>query len=189
MYEYQEKGLPQLIKGDVVILHNNWWGNYGKVIRVEKKQVKYLILNDKFLFKYNTNGQPDINKYSISIWKCEKIDIDIDDAGNDCIDFSSGEYKVTHSTLNKCRDKAISIGEKTVSFFKNVNISNSNIGIASKDSSIATINNANFKNTALCLSAYNKKQEFWGGKIIVDGINCPLDKIFQEKNSIIEVSM
>ena len=115
--------------------------------------------------------------------------INIDDAGNDCIDFSSGEYKVTHSTLNKCRDKAISIGEKTVSFFKNVNISNSNIGIASKDSSIATINNANFKNTALCLSAYNKKQEFWGGKIIVDGFNCPLDKIFQEKNSIIEVSM
>ena len=50
-------------------------------------------------------------------------------------------------------------------------------------------NNGNFKNTALCLSAYNKKQEFWGGKIIVDGINCPLDKIFQEKNSIIEVSM
>jgi len=73
--------------------------------------------------------------------------INIDDAGNDCIDFSSGEYNVTHSMLNKCRDKAISIGEKTVSFFKNVNISNSNIGIASKDSSIATIRNANFKDT------------------------------------------
>ena len=115
--------------------------------------------------------------------------INIDNAGNDCIDFSSGEYKVSHSTLNKCQDKAISVGEKTVSFFKNVNISNSNIGIAAKDSSIATINNAKFKNTALCLSAYNKKQEYWGGKIKVDSHNCPSNKLSQEKNSIIEVSM
>jgi len=115
--------------------------------------------------------------------------INIDNAGNDCIDFSSGEYKVSHSTLNKCQDKAISVGEKTVSFFKNVNISNSNIGIAAKDSSIATINHANFKDTVLCLSAYNKKQEFWGGKIKVGGHNCPSNKLSQEKNSIIEVSM
>jgi hypothetical protein len=74
-----------------------------------------------------------------------------------------------------------------VSFFNNVNISNSNIGIAAKDSSIATINNANFKDTTLCLSAYNKKQEFWGGKIKVYGYSCPSNTIYQEKNSTIEI--
>ena len=77
LYEYQEKGMPQLIKGSVVKFHNNWWGNYGKIIKVERKQVIYLVLNDKLTFKYNSNGQPDFNLYSISIWKCEKVDIDI----------------------------------------------------------------------------------------------------------------
>jgi hypothetical protein len=113
--------------------------------------------------------------------------INIDNAGNDCIDFSAGDYEVYNSTLNECQDKAISVGEKTMSYFNNVEISNSNVGIATKDSSIATINNANFKDTALCLSAYNKKQEFWGGKIIVYGYSCLSNKIYQEKNSTIEV--
>jgi len=113
--------------------------------------------------------------------------INIENAGNDCIDFSAGKYEVFHSNLNKCRDKAISVGEQTVSFFHNVEISNSNVGIATKDSSIATSNNANFKDAALCLSAYNKKQEFWGGKIKVYGYSCPSNTIYQEKNSTIEV--
>jgi translation initiation factor 1 (eIF-1/SUI1) len=113
--------------------------------------------------------------------------INIDNAGNDCVDFSAGDYEVHNSTLNECQDKAISVGEKTVSFFKNVNISNSNIGIATKDSSIATINNAKFKDTALCLSVYNKKQEFWGGKIKVYGYSCSSNTIYQEKNSTIEI--
>jgi len=113
--------------------------------------------------------------------------INIENAGNDCIDFSAGKYEVFHSNLNKCRDKAISVGEQTVSFFHNVEISNSNVGIATKDSSMATINNAKFKDTALCLSAYNKKQEFWGGKIKVYDYSCSSNTLYQEKNSIIEI--
>ncbi len=115
--------------------------------------------------------------------------INVENAGNDCIDFSAGEYQVSHSTLNKCQDKAISLGERTTSFFNTVNILNSNIGIAAKDTSVATIKNADFRDTILCLSAYNKKQEFWGGKIKVDAYNCSSNTLSQKNNSTIEISM
>ena len=52
---------------------------------------------------------------------------------------------------------------------------------------MVNIKNVTFKNTDLCFSAYNKKQEFWGGKIIVAQHNCQLDKMYQQKNSLIEI--
>ena len=74
--------------------------------------------------------------------------------------------------LNKCGDKALSIGEKSRFFSDQISIKNSNIGIASKDSSITKIKNASFLNTELCLSAYRKKIEFSKGKFILQNINC-----------------
>ena len=41
-----------------------------------------------------------------------KIDIDkisVNNAGNDCIDLSSGKYKILSALLNSCGDKAISV--------------------------------------------------------------------------------
>ena len=49
---------------------------------------------------------------------------------------------------------------------------NSNIGIASKDSSVTKINNAYLKNVKTCVSAYNKKQEFYGGFLEIKNIDC-----------------
>ena len=49
---------------------------------------------------------------------------------------------------------------------------NSNIGIASKDSSIVKLNEGFFSNLNTCLSAYNKKQEFNGGYIYAKKIEC-----------------
>ena len=45
----------------------------------------------------------------------------------------------------------------TEASFNNVDISNSLIGLASKDSSIVNVKNAKFDNSNLCLSAYNKR--------------------------------
>ena len=119
-----------------------------------------------------------------------KVDsIVCEDIGNDCIDFSAGEYNVFSITLVRCNDKAISVGEGTRSFFNDVHVENSSIGIAVKDSSIAIIDHANFKDTAVCLSAYNKKQEFWGGKIKVNSYNCPSHKTYQANNSVIQIQM
>ena len=93
-------------------------------------------------------------------------------AGNDCLDFSSGKYNLGEVQVEFCTDKAISIGER--SFFNGtvILISNSNIGISSKDSSIAKIREINAENVDICLEAYNKKQEFNGSYLSVKNLNC-----------------
>ena len=47
-----------------------------------------------------------------------------------------------------------------------------NIGIASKDSSIVKLKSANFKKLKTCVAAYNKKQEFNGGFIEIENMEC-----------------
>ena len=96
----------------------------------------------------------------------------IDNSGNDCLDFSFGEYVVLAGTFNKCGDKAISVGENSKVNLNDINIKNSNIGIASKDSSKTQIYNAEIQNVFMCMAAYKKKQEFSGGFITVNNINC-----------------
>ena len=110
----------------------------------------------------------------------------IKDAGNDCIDLSSGDYQIDYADLSDCKDKAVSAGEQSKLSINSVKISNSNIGVASKDSSVVEINSTNINLTATCFSAYNKKQEFWGGKIIVKKHNCLPNQVNQQKNSLVE---
>ena len=107
-------------------------------------------------------------------------------AGNDCIDLSSGKYKIFNSILSECQDKAISVGEGSEVYLSKINVFNANTGIAVKDSSIANIQNSTFKDVDVCFSSYNKKQEFWGGRLQVDNHNCKNDKIYQQNNSVVE---
>ena len=46
-------------------------------------------------------------------------DVDIKNSGNDCLDFSYGNYKIHNALLVQCRDKAISTGEKSMLKGKN----------------------------------------------------------------------
>ncbi|MDC0417212.1 hypothetical protein OAL74_02050 [Candidatus Pelagibacter sp.] len=92
-------------------------------------------------------------------------------AGNDCADFSFGNYFVKNIKIKNCGDKAISVGEKSILKIENLKAENSIIGLASKDSSTTEIKNINLNNVNTCFAAYNKKQEFFGGKINVLGNN------------------
>ena len=96
----------------------------------------------------------------------------IKNAGNDCSDFSAGNYYIDQSNLNFCSDKAISIGENSNISLNNVKVYNSYIGIASKDSSITKINNLDLNNINTCVSTYNKKQEFVGSMLQVKNMKC-----------------
>ncbi len=121
-----------------------------------------------------------------------KIDIDqgiIDNAGNDCADFSGGKYRVNYFELSNCGDKAISVGEKSIFDLVKANITNSSTGIASKDSSISKIKSISLKNVEICLTAYNKKQEFHGGSIRLKDIVCKnfSKKINQDNQSNVVV--
>ena len=94
--------------------------------------------------------------------------IKIQKSQNDCVDFSSGKYKLNNLNLENCGDKALSVGEKSVLNLNDIIAKNANIGIASKDSSIVNVNNIIFKNLKTCIAAYNKKQEFNGGFIQIN---------------------
>ena len=121
----------------------------------------------------NTTGQ--IKKITIENSFSDGLDVDfsnlhidkifINSSKNDCVDFSAGEYKLDLLILNNCGDKALSAGESSTIYIKYIEGKNSQIGIASKDSSTVFLNNLNFNNVKSCLSAYNKKQEFNGGII------------------------
>jgi len=115
--------------------------------------------------------------------------IEVSNAGNDCIDFSSGNYIVNNSNFTQCSDKAISVGEKSKTKFINTEISFSSIGSATKDSSIAEFKNLIIKNVNDCLSNYKKKQEYGGGYTKIENLDCKnfKNKIFIDKYSNIEV--
>ncbi len=112
--------------------------------------------------------------------------ISVKGAENDCIDLSSGNYRIGYAELYNCKDKAISVGEKSKLTIDLAQISKSNIGIAAKDSSVIKVNSVTVDSTVLCFSAYNKKQEFWGGKIMVDKHNCLPSQVVQQKGSLVE---
>ena len=98
--------------------------------------------------------------------------INIFSSKNDCVDLSAGSYKLKKLNLINCGDKGLSVGEKSFLQLDGIFVENSNIGIASKDSSITKINNAHLKNLETCVSAYNKKQEFFGGFLEIKNIEC-----------------
>ena len=112
------------------------------------------------------------------------VDIDkinILSSGNDCVDLSYGKYNLNKLNLTNCGDKALSVGEKSLLNLNEVIAENSNIGIASKDSSVTKLNYAYLRNLKTCVSAYNKKQEFSGSLLKIKNIDC---KNYEEKKNI-----
>ena len=104
-----------------------------------------------------------------------KIDFDlitVNNAINDCTDFSAGNYSIKKLDLMNCGDKGLSIGEKSNVFLSKISVKNSNIGIATKDSSYLNLDFAKMENLKTCASAYNKKQEFMGGYIEIKKMEC-----------------
>ncbi len=119
-----------------------------------------------------------------------RLDIDrikIKSAGNDCVDFSYGSYKIESLIASNCGDKALSVGEKSKLSLNKIIASDSLIGIASKDSSVVNFDKAIFNSLEICLEAYKKKQEFEGGIINFSGMECDYKKqdILHDEKSLI----
>ena len=104
------------------------------------------------------------------------------------MDFSFGNYIINETKLSNCGDKAISIGEKSNMKIKNINVNKSFIGVASKDSSKTEIINGNFLKSDICLSAYRKKVEFSGGKLVLHNITCESNKNYFSKDSKVVIN-
>ena len=112
-------------------------------------------------------------------------EIDISDSSNDCLDFSYGVYYLKKANLSKCGDKGLSLGEKSFLKLEDVYVNNADIGIASKDSSIAKLENVSIGEVKICVSSYNKKQEFDGGSAYIKNLSC---KNFNKKLDVDNLS-
>ena len=142
------------------------------------------------------HSKGNIKKIDIRNAFADAIDIDfsnliiqkiyVNDAGNDCIDISKGKYFFKKIESNNCKDKGVSVGEKSNFFSEDIKIKNTKIGLSSKDFSIAEVNNLFVDNSTICLEAFNKKQEFGGGTIIIDKLFCE-GKIIKDSNSNITI--
>lgn len=98
--------------------------------------------------------------------------INIKHAENDCLDVSGGTYAILYAELDSCYDKAISVGEKSRFLIDTVSISDSDIGISSKDQSIVKIDNVRMTNVNICAEVKQKKQEFSGAYLTMQDTKC-----------------
>ena len=169
------------------------------LIDLDIKNVDIEIINSNCEDGLNIiRGEGSIHKLAAVNSSNDALDIDFSNiiisnvnilsAGNDCVDLSYGKYKIIETNIKDCSDKAISVGENSQLDIKNLNVLNSDTGIASKDSSKSKIENGFFKDLNTCLAVYNKKQEFLGGLIVIKNFDCvdTSEKFFVDNVSSID---
>jgi len=109
----------------------------------------------------------DIDFSNISIY-----DLVVNTAGNDCFDASGGRYQISRSTLHKCDDKGISVGESSYLTATEINLTSANIGISSKDYSKVNVLRAKIEDVTVCVEVKQKKQEFGGASLLIEDLMC-----------------
>lgn len=90
---------------------------------------------------------------------------------NDGLDISGSKIKVTKIAIENANDKALSIGEESKINIDKINIKDSFIGIASKDSSHTKVKFANISNTKFDFAGFQKKYEYSGSKSEIENLN------------------
>ena len=87
--------------------------------------------------------------------------------GNDGLDFSGSYINIHNCIADKCGDKGVSVGEESEVNLFDSKVTNSVIGVASKDFSILAIENLTLENCDQGFAAYQKKPEFGPSRILV----------------------
>lgn len=105
--------------------------------------------------------------------------------GNDGVDVSGSDISLSGVKVKGAGDKAISIGENSRAAIRKTEITDSEIGVNTKDLSTTTIDGLDIRNTRLAFTAFQKKDEFGEGSIVANNVNTAgVDKLFLiEENS------
>lgn len=90
---------------------------------------------------------------------------DFKDVANDALDFSTSFIHISNCNMDNIGDKAISAGEHATITAKKINVNRANIGFASKDLSILTLEDIVLKNSSKGFTAYQKKPEYGAATI------------------------
>ena len=87
--------------------------------------------------------------------------------GNDAIDFSGSQILINNVVIDNASDKGISGGENSQLIVKNTNISNSGIGLASKDLSTVDVLDSKITNCNYGVVLLQKKPEYGPSTMIL----------------------
>ena len=101
----------------------------------------------------------------------------INNAGNDCLDLSYGNYELENLELINCKDKGASIGESSEAKINKISISETETGLAVKDSSSVIVNEFYGKDLGTCVQLYRKKQEFGPSRLKVVNYSCKSENV------------
>ena len=129
-----------------------------------------------------SNAYQDAVDLDFSNIKIKKIDIV--NAGNDCFDVSGGTYFIGNGKFYQCKDKAISVGEKSRLKIDEIFIDYAKTGIAVKDLSKLNAKRSTINNSSVCVHAFQKKKEFGGASAKFENIICD-GNYLEDDNSII----
>lgn len=88
--------------------------------------------------------------------------------GNDGMDFSGSRVNLWNVSVKSPGDKGISVGEESFVIIHSAEITGARLGLASKDLSTAEVKQILMKDCNIAFSAYQKKPEFGGAKILVE---------------------
>jgi len=88
------------------------------------------------------------------------------DIGGDAIDLSGGKASIEGVVVKRAGDKGVSGGEDTRVHIVGIEISDSGVGIASKDGSMVLVEQATVVGSAIGLTAYEKKTEFGPARLV-----------------------
>lgn len=141
-----------------------------------------------------TKSKFDISNLKISSTVSDGIDVDFcngtinsfiaENIYGDAIDTSGSNVEIKNFYINQVKDKGISIGEASNVNIQKGEISNSTIGIAIKDRSIAKIKNFINFNNLIDLSLYRKKSFYeFGGTLFINNETQKTLKIKKDKFS------
>jgi len=144
--------------------------------KVEMKNVNFIknfsedylnLVNSNFVLENVVfeNCKSDCFDSDFSKGKLSNVKFNI--SGNDGMDLSESEIFSSKIYFNKIGDKAISAGENTNLYMKNININNSEIGIVSKDGSNIQGNNVTIKSVRLPLAIFKKKPRYNNPSIMI----------------------
>ena len=164
-------------------------------------QIENCMAEDTINFIYS-NGR--VNNINISSSYSDAIDSDfsnidfsnivLNDTGGDGLDFSGSISKISKIFIKNTDDKAISVGETSSIDIYDLEVSNSNFGVVSKDGSETDINNAKFENIKMYDLAVFKKKSYLGpAELSANFVNfskddnfiCQIESIFLVDNKFI----
>lgn len=118
--------------------------------------------------------------------------LNIFEAGNDCLDLMNSIVEINKSSLKFCGDKGVSVGENSNLEINSGLISNSSIGIEVKDNSILEVVEGSFINNKIQINSYIKNWMYGnnGSVINITDTNfssANTNKFITTKNSIINI--